>query len=90
MKLFKQKLIIMGKASVNRNITWVSKEILDTKGKIVQLGFTDKKGNWIVTENEVDGEIKTYPLHEIVKTWERKFEYIKFANDEIIVNKKEN
>lgn len=65
------------------------KEHLESEnGRVVQRGYTDGQGNFLVTENEVDGEMKCYPLHEAAKLWEKRFAYVKFENDVVIINEK--
>jgi len=67
----------------------LTKHLEQEHGSISQRGFTDNQGNWCVTEIITDGVGKKFEIPEECKSWEKKFAYVKFQDDTIIVNEKE-
>ena len=67
----------------------LTKHLEEEHGALSQRGFTDNKGNWCVTEMIIEGVGKHFEIPEEAKLWEKKFAFVKFANDTIIVNEKE-
>lgn len=67
----------------------LTKHLEEEHGSLVQKGYTDNQGNWCVTEIITDGVGKKFEIPEECKSWEKKFAYVKFQDDTIIVNEKE-
>lgn len=67
----------------------LTKHLEEEHGSLVQKGYTDNHGNWCVTEIITDGVGKKFEIPEECKSWEKKFAYVKFQDDTIIVNEKE-
>lgn len=67
----------------------LTKHLEEEHGALSQKGFTDNCGNWCVTEIITEGVGKKHEIPEEAKKWEKKFAYVKFADDHIIVNEKE-
>ena len=86
------KIIIVGEqkesagAAPTKSLT---KHLEEEHGAVSQRGYTNNQGDWCVIEIITDGVGRHFEIPEEAKAWEKKFAYVKFANDTIIVNEKE-
>jgi len=59
-------------------------------GNVCEFGFTDREGNFTVTEIKQNGEWKKFEANPVVKEWEKIFQYVKFEGDDHVeINEKE-